>query len=290
MGAGPAVASSAPREHAVEEYRVDEEPFYLPVGDEVDLFLAAFAERSPVLLKGPTGCGKTRFLEHMSWRLRERPGTGGQALPLVTIVCHEDLTASDLVGRYLLSAEGTVWVDGPLTRAVRAGGICYLDEVVEARTDTVLVIHSLTDHRRLLPIAKREEMVRAHDDFLLVVSYNPGYQSTLKDLKASTRQRFVAIEFDHPGEALETRIVAHEAGVDDAVAAALARIGRHIRNLDDQGLVEGPSTRLLIYAGRLIRRGVPARRACEVAIVHAMTDDRVLQEGMAEVVGAIIDA
>ncbi len=275
---------------AVEEYRADTEPFYLPVGDEIELFNAAFAERSPVLLKGPTGCGKTRFLEHMSWRLQERVDGDGHPLALVTIACHEDLTASDLVGRYLLSAEGTEWVDGPLTRAVRTGGICYLDEVVEARTDTVVVIHSLTDYRRLLPIAKRGEILHAHDDFLLVVSYNPGYQSSLKDLKASTRQRFVAIEFDHPGADIEARILVHEAGVDPDTASALAQIGRRIRNLDDQGLVEGPSTRLLIYAGRLIRRGVPARRACEVAIVQAMTDDHVLQDGIAEVVAAVIDA
>ncbi|MGH3740199.1 MAG: AAA family ATPase [Micromonosporaceae bacterium] len=274
--------------------RPDGEPFYLPVADEVELFLAAFAERSPVLLKGPTGCGKTRFLEHMSWRLRGHgAGNGageGAGLPLHTIACHEDLTASDLVGRYLLSASGTEWVDGPLTQAVREGGICYLDEVVEARTDTVVVIHSLTDHRRLLPIAKRGELLRAHDDFLLVVSYNPGYQSTLKDLKASTRQRFVAIEFGHPDEELEARIVGHEAGVDNAVATALTSVGRQIRNLSDQGLVEGPSTRLLVYAGRLIRQGVAPRRACETAIVNALTDDRVLQQGMTEVVSAVVDA
>lgn len=283
------VAAAPWQARSVEEYRVEGEPFYIPVADEVELFLAAFAERNPVLLKGPTGCGKTRFLEHMSWRLREQT-SGDEALPLVTIACHEDLTASDLVGRYLLSAAGTEWVDGPLTRAVRGGGICYLDEVVEARTDTTVVIHSLTDHRRLLPIAKRGEVLRAHDDFLLVVSYNPGYQSTLKDLKPSTRQRFVAIEFDHPSESLEARIVAHEAAIDDATAAALARIGHQVRNLDDQGLVEGPSTRLLIYAGKLIRQGVTPRRACEVAIVDAMTDDPVLQEGMTEVVAAVIDA
>ncbi|MQA93463.1 MAG: AAA domain-containing protein [Streptosporangiales bacterium] len=262
---------------------VHAEPFYLPVGDEVTVFTAAYAERSPVLLKGPTGCGKTRFLEHMAWRL-----AGGRERPLTTIACHEDLTASDLVGRYLLNAGGTTWVDGPLTQAVRNGGICYLDEVVEARTDTVVVIHSLTDHRRLLPIAKRGETITAHDEFLLVVSYNPGYQSTLKDLKPSTRQRFVAIEFDHPDEATERRIIAHEASVDAATAATLASLGRQIRNLDDQGLVEGPSTRLLIYAGRLIRRGVPPRRACRAAIVDAMTDDGVLRDGIAEVVAAVV--
>jgi nitric oxide reductase NorQ protein len=265
------------------ESPVATEPFYLPVGDEVAVFTAAYAERSPVLLKGPTGCGKTRFLEHMAWRLMD-----GREQPLTTIACHEDLTASDLVGRYLLSADGTTWVDGPLTRAVRDGGICYLDEVVEARTDTVVVIHSLTDHRRLLAIAKRGETIAAHDDFLLVVSYNPGYQSTLKDLKPSTRQRFVAIEFDHPGEETETRIIAHEASVDEGTAGTLAGLGRQIRNLDDQGLVEGPSTRLLIYAGRLIRQGVPPRRACQAAIVDAMTDDGVLRDGIAEVVAAVV--
>lgn len=276
-------AHTVVRQWSTEEYRVETEPFYLPVSDEVELFLAAFEERTPVLLKGPTGCGKTRFLEYMSWRLRG----GDVGLPLTTIACHEDLTASDLIGRFLLAGTGTEWVDGPLTRAVRNGGICYLDEVVEARKDTIVAIHPLTDHRRLLPIAKQGVVLGAHDDFLLVVSYNPGYQSTLKDLKQSTRQRFIAIEFGFPREDLEARIVAHESGLDDVRAQSLARLGQRMRNLDRQDVIEGPSTRLLIYAGKLIRRGVPPMRACQVAIVHAMTDDVVVQSGLEQLVGAI---
>ncbi len=208
-------------------------------------------------------------------------------MPLVTISCHEDLTATDLVGRYLLSAEGTEWVDGPLTRAVKHGGICYLDEVVEARKDTIVVIHSLTDHRRLLPIEKRGELLPAHPDFLLVVSYNPGYQSTIKDLKHSTRQRFVSIEFDYPAQALEQRIVEREAGVATDVAASLALLAMQIRHLDQQNLLEGPSTRLLIYAGRLIAQGVAPRRAVDVAIVQAMTDDPLLAKGIRQVAEAV---
>jgi nitric oxide reductase NorQ protein len=271
---------------ACEEYRVEREPFYLPVGDEVRLFEAAFAERIPVLLKGPTGCGKTRFVEFMAWKL----GLGAappRALPLVTISCHEDLTATDLVGRYLLSAQGTEWLDGPLTRAVRSGGICYLDEVVEARKDTIVVIHSLTDHRRLLPLEKRGEVLRAHPDFFLVVSYNPGYQSTLKDLKHSTRQRFMSIDFDHPPELLEQRIVERESSVDARLAAALAQLGTEVRRLDQQNLLEGPSTRLLVHAARLMVQGLAPRRACEVAVVQAMTDDALLASGVRQVVDAI---
>lgn len=274
------------RAPAAETYRVVDEPFYIAVGDEVRLFEAAFRERIPVLLKGPTGCGKTRFVEYMAWKLgRESHGAAG--MPLVTISCHEDLTATDLVGRYLLSAEGTEWQDGPLTRAVRAGGICYLDEVVEARKDTIVVIHSLTDHRRLLPIEKRGEIVRAHPDFFLVVSYNPGYQSTLKDLKHSTRQRFMSIEFDYPGAPLETRIIEHESHVDAATAATLAQLGAEVRRLDQQNLLEGPSTRLLVHAGRLIAQGVAPRRACEVAVIQSMTDDVLLAGGVRQVVDAI---
>jgi nitric oxide reductase NorQ protein len=271
---------------ASEEYLVEQEPFYLPVRDEVGLFEAAYAQRIPVLLKGPTGCGKTRFVEYMSWKL----GRGAQPprnMPLVTISCHEDLTATDLVGRYLLSGEGTEWLDGPLTRAVRAGGICYLDEVVEARKDTIVVIHSLTDHRRLLPIEKRGEVLRAHADFFLVVSYNPGYQSTLKDLKHSTRQRFMSIEFDYPPQALEQRIIEKESAIGAAFAAPLAQLGAEVRRLDQQNLLEGPSTRLLVYAARLIAQGVAPQRACEVAIVQAMTDDALLAAGVRQVVNAI---
>jgi nitric oxide reductase NorQ protein len=269
---------------AAEAYRVRAEPFYLPVGDEVELFEAAFRSRTPVLLKGPTGCGKTRFIECMTWKLG---AAAGEALPLVTIACHEDLTATDLVGRYLLSAEGTEWQDGPLTRAVRTGGICYLDEVVEARKDTIVVIHSLTDHRRLLPIEKRGEVLQAHPDFFLVVSYNPGYQSTLKDLKHSTRQRFLSIEFGYPPAELERRIIERESGVDSALAERLAQLGTEVRRLDQQNLLEGPSTRLLVHAGRLVAQGVAVRRACEVAVVQAMTDDAVLAAGVRQVVNAI---
>ena len=272
------------RLHPVEEHRVTAEPFYLPVADEVQLFEAAYAGRIPVLLKGPTGCGKTRFLEYMSWRL----GAGGRApLPLVTITCHEDLTAGDLVGRYLLSAEGTEWLDGPLTRAVRSGALCYLDEVVEARKDTTVIIHSLTDHRRILPIEKRGVVLEAHPSFLLVISYNPGYQSTLKDLKHSTRQRFAAIEFRYPPRALEERIVAHEAGASAGDAAKLALLAEKLRHLDEVAAVEGPSTRLLIYAGRLIAGGVRPRRACEIAVTQAMTDDAEVQRAVRDVVDAI---
>jgi nitric oxide reductase NorQ protein len=286
MSLAPAVRQP----QAIEEYRILEEPFYLPVGDEVMLFEAAWRERIPVLLKGPTGCGKTRFIEYMSWKLAQPRNAApplAPGLPLVTISCHEDLTATDLVGRYLLSGRGTEWVDGPLTRAVRHGGICYLDEVVEARKDTLVVIHSVTDHRRLLPIEKHAEVVPAHPDFLLVVSYNPGYQSTVKDLKHSTRQRFLAIEFGYPSEALETRIVEREAGVDPQSAAALALLGFQIRNLDQQNLLEGPSTRLLIYAGRLMAQGVEPRLACHTAIAQAMTDDAVLADGVRQVIDAV---
>lgn len=263
-----------------------DEPFYLPVADEISLFEAAHRERIPVLLKGPTGCGKTRFVEYMAWQLARQAGAPvGYAL--TTVSCHEDLTATDLVGRYLLSSDGTHWIDGPLTRAVKSGGICYLDEVVEARKDTIVVIHSLTDHRRLLPIEKKGELLKAHPDFFLVVSYNPGYQSTIKDLKHSTRQRFVSIEFDYPAQVLEQRIIEREAGVDTATAASLALVGVQIRHLDEQNLLEGPSTRLLIYAGRLIVQGVSPRRACDVAIVQAMTDDMLLAKGIRQVIDAI---
>src|SRR5690348_16236867 len=218
----------------------EQEPFYLPAGDEISVFAACHARGLPVMLKGPTGCGKTRFVEHMAWRLRR---------PLVTVACHEDLTASDLVGRWLLDAEGTRWHDGPLTLAVRHGGICYLDEIVEARQDTTVVIHPLTDDRRVLPLEKRGELVRAHPDFQLVISYNPGYQSVLKDLKESTKQRFGAIQFGYPEAAVEAEIVAHEAGIGLEQAVRLVAIGERARNLKGHGLDEGASTRTLIYAG-----------------------------------------
>lgn len=280
------ILPSSTTDNAASPYQAAKEPFYLPVGDEVALFEAAYRERIPVLLKGPTGCGKTRFVEYMAWRLAQTAGAA-HGYGLTTVSCHEDLTATDLVGRYLLSSEGTHWIDGPLTRAVKNGGICYLDEVVEARKDTIVVIHSLTDHRRLLPLEKKGELLKAHPDFYLVVSYNPGYQSTIKDLKHSTRQRFVAIEFDYPEQALEQRIIEREAGVDGKTAEALALAALQIRHLDQQNLLEGPSTRLLIYAGRLIVQGTPARRACDVAIIQAMTDDMLLAKGIRQVIEAI---
>jgi nitric oxide reductase NorQ protein len=283
------------KSHIIEEYYITEEPFYLPLKDEVALFEAAYAERIPVLLKGPTGCGKTRFLEYMTYRMsqkeRKRKDSSGQrdGIPLITIACHEDLTASDLVGKYLLEGDTTRWVDGPLTRAVKSGGICYLDEVVEARKDTIVLIHPLADHRRSLYIEKKGEMLEASDSFILVISYNPGYQSILKNLKHSTRQRFVAIEFTHPPRGIETRIIAHEADVDEDTAGRLAQLGEKIRNLKEQDLSEVISTRLLIYAARMIRQGIPARRACEVAAVWSITDDAEVQKSLKEVVTAIFE-
>lgn len=263
-----------------------EPPFYLPAGDEIELFRAAYDQRIPVLLKGPTGCGKTRFVEHMAWHIareREQP----VATPLVTVACHDDMTASDLVGRYLLSADGTTWLDGPLTQAVRTGAICYLDEVVEARKDTTVVLHSLTDHRRMLPVERLGTTIPAHPDFLLVVSYNPGYQATAKDLKPSTRQRFLAIEFDYPDVALETDIIAHESGIDAETAGSLAFLGNRLRNLDEADIIDGPSTRLLIYVGALVRKGVSPLRACDVALVQAVSDDRDVQEAVRGVAHAV---
>jgi nitric oxide reductase NorQ protein len=254
-------------------------PFYLPIGDEVELFRAAYEQRIPVLLKGPTGCGKTRFVEHMAWQLSTEP--------LVTVTCHDDMTGSDLIGRYLLSTDGTTWLDGPLTQAVRSGAICYLDEVVEARKDTTVILHALTDHRRILPVERLGTTIPAHPDFLLVVSYNPGYQASVKDLKPSTRQRFVAIEFGYPPVDLETEIIAHEGGIDADTARQLAFLGERLRNLDEAEIIDGPSTRLLIYIGALIRKGVAARRACDVALVQAVSDDRDVQDAIRQVAAAV---
>lgn len=278
-----------------------DEPYYEPVGDEVELFTAAFRQKMPVLLKGPTGCGKTRFIEYMAYRLgrpmtvvRERhEGDSAmqeaQGLPLVTVACHEDLTASDLVGRYLLEGESTRWIDGPLTRAAKVGAICYLDEIVEARKDTTVLIHPLTDHRRILPIDKLGQVVEASDGFLLVISYNPGYQSALKDIKHSTRQRFMAMEFNYPPPELEATIIHHESGIDESSALQLAKLGEKVRHLKEHGLSEGVSTRLLIYAGRLINQGIQPRRACQVAIVWALTDDRDVQRSIQEVITSIFE-
>ena len=264
---------------ALDDFRIDREPYYRSVGHEVALFQAAYGARMPVMLKGPTGCGKTRFVEHMAWRLKR---------PLVTVSCHEDMTASDLVGRYLLDADGTVWHDGPLTLAVRSGAICYLDEIVEARQDTTVVIHSLTDDRRILPLEKKNEVLKAHPDFQLVISYNPGYQSVLKDLKESTKQRFAAIAFTYPDAAIEAEIVASEAGVERPVAETLVRIAQRSRNLKGHGLEEGASTRMLINAGQLVAGGIALDQACEVALVLPITDDTDMRDALTAAVAACL--
>jgi len=248
----------------IEQYKIKEEPFYEAQEDEVELYEAAYASRLPVMIKGPTGCGKSRFIEHMAWKLGK---------PLITVACNEDMTASDLVGRYLLDADGTRWLDGPLTIAARIGAICYLDEIVEARQDTTVVIHPLTDHRRTLPLDKKGELVDAHEDFQLVISYNPGYQSLLKDLKQSTKQRFTAMDFDYPETKTEASIVAKEAGIDADTAEKLVKIAHAARHLKGHGLDEGISTRLLVYAATLMNKGIEAKRACRMALVRPITDD-----------------
>jgi nitric oxide reductase NorQ protein len=273
------LSSKLNMELAIEKYQVESEPYYLPIKHEVEIFEAAYKARLPVMLKGPTGCGKTRFVEYMAWRLKR---------PLITVACHEDLSATDLVGRFLLEGEETVWHDGPLTRAVRSGAICYLDEVVEARKDTIVIIHPLTDDRRRLPIEKLGVILEAPPEFMLIVSYNPGYQSILKDLKQSTRQRFVAIEFDYPNMEAETAIVAHEGGVNESIAHDLVRIGQKVRNLRGHGLEEGVSTRLLIYAAQLISKGIPPVQAAEVALCSPITDDRELQRSIKEIITTIM--
>ena len=251
------------------QYLVQTEPYYKPVAEEVDLYLAAYEARMPVMVKGPTGCGKSRFIEYMAWKLNK---------PLITIACNEDMTASDLVGRYLLNANGTRWQDGPLTVAARIGAICYLDEIVEARQDTTVVIHPLTDHRRQRPLEKKGELVSAHEDFQLVISYNPGYQSLMKDLKQSTKQRFGGIDFDYPDTEVEAEIVAHESGLNIEDAARLVQIGQSSRNLKGHGLDEGMSTRLLVYAGQLIAKGIPAESACRMALITPLTDDEDMRD------------
>jgi nitric oxide reductase NorQ protein len=267
------------KEEAIEKYHIVKEPFYLSVKDEVEIFTAAYEAKLPIMLKGPTGCGKTRFIEYMAWKLTR---------PLVTVACHEDLSATDLVGRFLLEGEETIWHDGPLSSAVKHGAICYLDEVVEARKDTIVLIHPLTDDRRILPVEKRGVVLSAPDDFVLVVSYNPGYQSVLKDLKQSTRQRFIGIEFDYPPAEIEIEIVAREGQIDEQTARDLVKIGEKVRNLKGHGLEEGVSTRLLIYAAQLISRGISPETACEAAIVSPITDDNELQRSIHEIVTTVI--
>jgi len=252
-------------------YLIEKEPYYKEVGDEIALYEAAYAARLPMMVKGPTGCGKSRFIEYMAWRLKR---------PLISVACNEDMTASDLVGRFLLDKDGTKWQDGPLTLAARIGAICYLDEVVEARQDTTVVIHPLTDHRRTLPLDKKGELVHAHPDFQLVISYNPGYQSSMKDLKQSTKQRFGALDFQYPERDLEIEIVAHESGVSTEIAGKLVSIAERSRNLKGHGLDEGLSTRMLIYAGALIEKGIAPITACSVALVRPITDDPDMRDAL----------
>jgi nitric oxide reductase NorQ protein len=261
------------------QYRMTSAPFYHPTANEKPMFEAAAASRLPVMLKGPTGCGKTRFVEHMAWHLGR---------PLITVACHEDMTAADLAGRYLLTAEGTVWHDGPLTTAVRHGAICYLDEIVEARQDTTVVIHPLADNRRVLPLDRKGELVAAHPDFLLVVSYNPGYQSAVKDLKESTKQRFVAIDFSYPAPDAEAAIVAAEAVIDIRHAAELVRVATSTRNLRGRGLSEGASTRMIVHGARLVAAGIPLTDALRASMVLPLTDDPDMREALEAVIAASV--
>jgi len=262
-------------EDPISQYLIGSEPYYRPTSDEVTLYETAYAVRMPMMLKGPTGCGKTRFVEYMAWRLGK---------PLITIACHEDMTASDLVGRYLLDASGTRWQDGPLTLAVRFGGICYLDEIVEARQDTTVVLHPLADARRVLPLEKKGELVQAHADFQLVISYNPGYQSIIKDLKQSTKQRFGSLDFGWPLRDAEIEIVVHESGVGHDTAARLVSVGERARNLKGHGLDEGLSTRMLVYAASLIAHGADSMAACRVALVGPVTDDPDIRDALDAVI------
>jgi nitric oxide reductase NorQ protein len=274
-----ALQTAAPRDGEGLLERPSRQPFYLPSGREVEIFEAAARHRLPVMLKGPTGCGKTRFVRSMAWRLQR---------PLATVACHDDLATNDLTGRFLVRGGETVWQDGPLTVAVRAGAICYLDEIVEARQDTVVAIHPLTDDRRMLPLDKHGELVAAHPDFQLVVSYNPGYQNLMKELKPSTRQRFVTIAFDFPPRDREVAIICHEAGVEPPLAVSLVKLAERVRRLRDRGLVEVASTRLLVHAGCLIAAGVEPRDACEAAIAGPLSDDPELHAAVMELVTMVL--
>ncbi len=263
---------------SIDQYKITQEPFYQAQANEVQLYQAAYTARLPVMIKGPTGCGKSRFVEYMAWKLGR---------PLITVACNEDMTASDLVGRYLLDANGTRWLDGPLTVAARIGAICYLDEIVEARQDTTVVIHPLTDHRRTLPLDKKGELLAAHPDFQLVISYNPGYQSLMKDLKQSTKQRFTAFDFDYPEAGLEAGIVAQETGLAQETAVKLVKIAAAARNLKGHGLDEGISTRLLVYAATLIKGGVAPVDACRMALVRPITDDADIRATLDHAIDAV---
>lgn len=266
------------RHERLDEHLILDEPFYLPQNDEIDIALAAHRQKLPLLLKGPTGCGKTRFMQYLAWRLKR---------PLITVSCHDDLSTSDLVGRYLIKGGEAVWVDGPLTMAVRTGGICYLDEIVEARKDTTVVIHPLADDRRQLPVEKLGELFTAPDSFMLAISYNPGYQSVVKDLKPSTRQRFVSLALDYPGQALEAEIVSRESGVDRQVSHQLVKLAHMTRTLKDSGLVEGASTRLLIQTAQLMQCGIDNHTACRVGVVESLSDDPELLEALTDMVESI---
>jgi nitric oxide reductase NorQ protein len=259
----------------LEEHRITEEPFYLSREKEIEIGLAASSNRLPLLLKGPTGCGKTRFMQYLAWRLGR---------PLITVSCHDDLSAADLVGRYLVKGNEAVWQDGPLTLAVRAGAICYLDEIVEARKDTTVVIHPLTDDRRELPVEKLGRLYSAPPEFMLAVSYNPGYQSVLKDLKPSTRQRFVSINFDYPDNALEREIVIRESGAAPELVEKLVKLAVMTRSLKESGLAEGASTRLIIQTIFLIRAGIDTVRACQSGMIESLTDDPELLAAMDEMI------
>ena len=261
-----------------QQYRITQEPFYQQQTNEVALYEAAYRAKLPVMVKGPTGCGKSRFVEYMAWKLGKS---------LITVACNEDMTASDLVGRYLLEANGTRWLDGPLATAARIGAICYLDEIVEARQDTTVVIHPLTDHRRQLPLDKKGELIQAHTDFQLVISYNPGYQSLMKDLKQSTKQRFVGFDFDYPQPELEAAIITAETGIGLADAVRLVKVGGAARALKGHGLDEGISTRLLVYAATLMQGDVAPVDACRMALVRPITDDADIRATLDHAIDAV---
>ena len=257
------------------DFMVTESPYYLETNNEVKLFEAAWSQKVPILLKGPTGCGKTRFVTHMAHKLN---------LPLITVSCHEDLSASDLIGRYVIQNDEVLWSDGPMTAAVRMGGILYLDEVVEARKDTIVAIHPLSDHRRTLMIEKLASVLEAPDNFLLVISYNPGYQSLLKELKPSTRQRFASIAFDYPSPDLEANIIQQETGLEQSTAEKLANLAARIRKLTHRGLEEGASTRLLLHTARLIQSGVSTDAATNATLVETLSDDPDMQETLRDLI------